>query len=72
VIEYRVGPTGELIRLVTSLLDPVLDPALAPKLAEKVFDNWQIFAAAGVFFWLGSSSGSKTSGNTVRSIAEGK
>jgi hypothetical protein len=40
VIEYRVGQAGELIRLVTSLLDPKLDPALA--LAALYHERWEI------------------------------
>jgi len=40
VIEYRVGPQGELIRLVTSLLDPQLDPALT--LATLYHERWEI------------------------------
>jgi len=40
VIEYRVGRQGELVRLVTSLLDPVLDPALA--LATLYHERWEI------------------------------
>ena len=40
VIEYRVGQAGELIRLVTSLLDPQLDPALA--LAMLYHERWEI------------------------------
>jgi len=40
VIEYRVGRQGELVRLVTSLLDPVLDPALT--LAGLYHERWEI------------------------------
>jgi len=40
VIEYRVGSKGELIRLVTSLLDPELDPALT--LATLYHERWEI------------------------------
>jgi hypothetical protein len=40
VIEYRVGRQGELIRLVTSLLDPALDPALT--LATLYHERWEI------------------------------
>ena len=37
----------------------LMDEATAAPLREKVYDNWQIFMAAAVFFWLGSSSGSQ-------------
>lgn len=40
VIEYRVGRKGELIRLVTSLLDPELDPA--EKLAALYHERWEL------------------------------
>jgi hypothetical protein len=40
VIEYRVGEKGEVIRLVTSLLDPALDPA--EKLAELYHQRWEL------------------------------
>jgi len=40
VIEYRVGRHGELVRLVTSRLDPRRDPALA--LAALYHERWEI------------------------------
>ncbi len=40
VIEYRVGRQGELVRLVSSLLDPQLDPALT--LATLYHERWEI------------------------------
>lgn len=40
VVEYRVGRRGEVIRLVTSLLDPKLDPALT--LAALYHERWEI------------------------------
>jgi hypothetical protein len=40
VIEYRTGDKGEVIRLVTSLLDPVKDPA--EKLAALYHERWEL------------------------------
>lgn len=40
MLEYRVGTTGELIRLMTDLVDPVAYPAL--ELAELYHARWDI------------------------------